>query len=65
MTTPSLAPGIDRGDAALIAGYTGSSEIFDDAMGDLAVEYADQAQRDHRACVKAVRQDRIKALLET
>jgi uncharacterized protein (DUF2252 family) len=37
------------GDAAMIAGYMGSSEIFDDAMSDFAVEYADQTQRDYRA----------------
>jgi uncharacterized protein (DUF2252 family) len=49
-------------DAALIAGYMGSSEIFDDAMGDFAAEYA---EHDHRAFVMAVRQDRIKPLLET
>jgi uncharacterized protein (DUF2252 family) len=52
------------GDAAMIAGYMGSSEIFDDAMCDFAVEYADQAQRDHRAFVKAVRQGRIKAVMD-
>jgi len=52
------------GDSAMIAGYMGSSEIFDDAMCDFAVEYADQAQRDHRAFVKAVRQGRIKAVLD-
>ncbi|SJZ51452.1 Uncharacterized conserved protein, DUF2252 family [Enhydrobacter aerosaccus] len=53
------------GDAAQIAGYMGSSEIFDDAMGDFATEYADQAQRDHRAFVKAIRQGRINAIIET
>jgi uncharacterized protein (DUF2252 family) len=52
------------GDAAVIAGYTGSSQIFDDAMCEFAIEYADQAQRDHRAFVKAVRQGRIKAVLD-
>lgn len=53
------------GDAAMIAGYMGSGSAFDDAMQEFAVEYADQAQRDHRAFVKAVRQGRIKAVLET
>jgi uncharacterized protein (DUF2252 family) len=52
------------GDAAMIAGYMGSSEIFDDAMCDFAVEYADQAQSDHRAFVKAVRQGRVKAVMD-
>lgn len=49
------------GDAAMIAGYMGASEVFDDAIADFAVEYADQARRDHRAFVKAIRQGRIKA----
>lgn len=49
------------GDPAMIAGYMGASEVFDDAIADFAVEYADQARRDHRAFVKAVRQGRIKA----
>ncbi len=53
------------GDAAVIAGYMGSGSTFDDVMVEFAVEYADQAQRDHRAFVKAVRQGRIKAVLET
>ncbi|MFO1082136.1 MAG: DUF2252 domain-containing protein [Reyranellaceae bacterium] len=53
------------GDSALIAGYLGSGPTFDEAMCEFAVEYADQAQRDHRAFVKAVRQGRLKAILET
>ena len=52
------------GDAAMIAGYMGASEIFDDAIAEFAVEYADQAHKDHRSFVKAVRQGRIKADLE-
>ena len=53
------------GDPAKIAGYLGSSKVFDDAMCDFAVAYADQAQRDHRAFVRAVRQGRVKAVVET
>jgi len=49
------------GDAAMIAGYMGASEVFDDAIADFSVEYADQARRDHRAFVKAIRQGRLKA----
>ena len=52
------------GDPAKIAGYLGSSEVFDDAMCDFAVAYADQAQRDHRAFVRAVRQGRVNAVVE-
>ena len=53
------------GDAATISGYMGSSETFDDAICEFAVEYADQAQRDYRAFVKAVREERIKATVES
>jgi hypothetical protein len=60
----SLARMPARGNAAMTAGYMGSSEIFDDAMCEFAVEYADLAQRDHRAFVKAVRQGCIKAVMD-
>jgi hypothetical protein len=33
-------------------------------MCEFAVKYADQAQRDRRAFVKAVRQGRIKAVMD-
>ncbi len=53
------------GDAAMIAGYMGSSEMFDDALCDFAVEYADQAERDYKAFVKAAREGRIQAIFES
>ncbi len=53
------------GDAAMISGYMGSSGAFDDAIGEFAVEYADQNQRDYRAFVKAVREERVKAIVES
>jgi hypothetical protein len=34
------------GDAAMIAGCMASGQVFDDAMCEFAVEYADQAQRE-------------------
>jgi uncharacterized protein (DUF2252 family) len=52
------------GDSACIAGYMGSSEVFDEAVTEFAVEYADQAERDHRAFIKAVREGRIEATAE-
>ena len=52
------------GDAALIAGYMGSSAVFDDAICEFAVEYSDQNQRDYRAFVKAVREGRLEAQVE-
>ena len=53
------------GDAALIAGYMGSNTTFDDAICEFAVEYSDQNQRDYRAFVKAVREERIEAFVES
>ena len=53
------------GDAAMISGYMGSSETFDDAIGEFAVEYADQTERDYRAFVKAFREGRVKAIVES
>jgi uncharacterized protein (DUF2252 family) len=52
------------GDAAKISGYMGSSATFDDAICEFAVDYADQNQRDYRAFVRAVRQKRLKAIIE-
>lgn len=49
------------GDPAMIAGYLGGSEAFDDAIADFSVEYADQAHRDYRTFVKAIRQGRLQA----
>ncbi len=53
------------GDAAMIAGYMGSSGTFDDAVGEFAVEYADQNERDYRAFVKAAREGRIEVAVES
>lgn len=53
------------GDAAMIAGYMGSSEAFDDAICEFAVEYADQNRLDHRALARAVRDGRVKAVTES
>jgi len=49
------------GDAAAIAGYMGSSETFDDAIGEFAVDYADQNERDYDALIKAIRTGKIEA----
>jgi uncharacterized protein (DUF2252 family) len=52
------------GDAAMIAGYMGSGSAFDDAIGEFAVEYSDQARRDYRAFVQAIRDKRIEAMVD-
>ncbi len=52
------------GDAATISGYLGKADAFDQALGDFALAYADQNERDHAALVAAVKAGRIKALVE-
>jgi hypothetical protein len=52
------------GDAAQMAGYMGSGQSFDDAVGEFAVEYADQNRCDFRAFTQAIREGRIQALIE-
>ena len=51
-------------DVAGIAGYLGSSGQFDEAMGDFAMAYADQAERDHAALKAAVRKGSVTATTE-
>jgi len=48
----------------LICGYLGSSDAFDEAMGDFAVAYADQAERDHAALKAAVGAGRVQVHIE-
>jgi uncharacterized protein (DUF2252 family) len=58
----TLARAHDKaGDAAMIAGYLGSSDKFDRAIGDYAVAYADQVERDYATFVKAVGSGRLKS----
>ena len=52
------------GDALTISGYLGSSDPFDEAMGDFARAYADQAERDHTALKNAVRAGKIEVYQE-
>ena len=57
----ALARAHDKaGDAAMIAGYLGSIDHFDEAIGDYTVDYADQVERDYKTFVKAVRIGRLK-----
>ena len=49
------------GDAAMIAGYLGRNEAFDDAIASFANAYADQTEKDYEALKAAVRSGRITA----
>ncbi len=52
------------GDAATISGYLGKSEVFDEAVGDFALLYADQTERDHAQLLKAAQSGRVHVLHE-
>jgi uncharacterized protein (DUF2252 family) len=49
------------GDAARIGGYMGKNDSFDNAIGEFAVTYADQTERDHGALLKAIRAGQVRA----
>jgi hypothetical protein len=58
----TLARAHDKaGDAAMIAGYQRSVDHFDEAIGNYAIDYADQVERDYEIFVKAVRSGRLKS----
>ena len=48
------------GDAAMISGYAGNSEVLDEAMVRFAFAYADQTEKDHAALAAAAKSGRIK-----
>jgi hypothetical protein len=48
------------GDPAMIAGYLGTGDAFDDAIVKFADSYADQTERDYGALLKAIKSGRIK-----
>ena len=49
------------GDRIAIAAYLGGSDVFDRAIAQFAVAYADQNERDHQSLVDAVKSGRITA----
>jgi hypothetical protein len=42
----------------------GSSETFDDAIGEFGMQYADQNQRDYRRFIAAIKGGRIPAQVD-
>jgi uncharacterized protein (DUF2252 family) len=52
------------GDAAMLSGYMGRSDAFEDAIMGFAHAYARQNEADHAALVAAVRSGRLKASKE-
>jgi hypothetical protein len=52
------------GEPAKISGYLGKSDIFDKAIADFSVAYADQSERDHEVLMEAVREGKLEVFIE-
>jgi uncharacterized protein (DUF2252 family) len=52
------------GDAALLSGYLGRTDAFDQALAKFALAYADQTERDHAALASAVKSGRVQAVVQ-
>ena len=54
----------NSGDAAMIAGYLGSTDQFDDALARYSQSYADQAERDVETFQAAIHSGRLQTEAE-
>ncbi|BAQ65265.1 hypothetical protein GM3709_2030 [Geminocystis sp. NIES-3709] len=52
------------GDSATISGYLGKGTKFDRAMGNFAISYANQVEEDYNLLVKAVKTNKLQAMIE-
>jgi uncharacterized protein (DUF2252 family) len=52
------------GNSALLSGYMGKSDAFDQAIAAFSMAYADQNESDHAALELAVRQGKVQAVIE-
>jgi hypothetical protein len=52
------------GSAAMLGGYMGKSDAFDEAIATFSMAYADQNEKDHAALARAVRSGKVKAEFE-
>ncbi|PZF73758.1 DUF2252 domain-containing protein [Taibaiella soli] len=48
------------GNAKLLSGYMGKSEVLDDAISHFGIAYADQTERDYEDFMKAIRSGKLK-----
>jgi hypothetical protein len=51
-------------DPVVLTGYMGKSTVFEDALADFSVAYAEQNEQDHAALLKAIRSGRLEARTE-
>jgi hypothetical protein len=52
------------GDPAVISGYLGKSDVFDEAIAAFSVAYADQNEQDHATLQRAIHDGKIEAIVE-
>jgi uncharacterized protein (DUF2252 family) len=52
------------GSAAMLSGYMGKGDEFDEAIADFSMAYADQNEKDHAALARAVRSGKVNAEFE-
>lgn len=52
------------GDVAVLSGYMGKGTIFEEAVADFSVSYADQNERDYNSLKEAIRTGRVEAVME-
>ena len=52
------------GNSAMLSGYMGKSDAFDQAIAAFSKAYADQNEKDHAALDRAVRKGTVKAVFE-
>jgi uncharacterized protein (DUF2252 family) len=52
------------GDPAMISGYLGKRDVFDEAVAAFSVAYADQNEKDHAVLKRAIQEGKIEALTE-
>ena len=52
------------GSAAMLSGYMGKSDAFDEAIAAFSMAYADQNEKDHAALARAVRGGKVEAEFE-
>ncbi len=52
------------GDAAMLSGYMGNSDAFDQAIAEFSIAYAAQNEKDHASFKKAIKSGRIEAEYE-
>jgi len=52
------------GDAAMLSGYLGSSDTFDQSIAEFSLAYADQNEKDYASLTRAIKSGKIEAEFE-